>query len=1119
MIADDLDRALQRSGDDLYRLALLLTDGPNAAQAALARAIGRLPPAQPVDAAALAAALVAALPPDRLTLRPRHPPAWTQRAGPDAARAAAISRLPREQRLALGLALLLDLDRADIAAALDVEPQEAVERLRAALETLAPTVSGLPPAPPEQDEPEACRVIRATLAGDDLHHNDPAARGHLAICPECRAAEQRWGRVREAASETLRTALRDERMPEELRAPAARAQAPTWQRWLPSGRAWQALPLLAVAALIVALVLPRHNATTVSRGGAAAPALAPRQLVDRALARLYAPPPGGDLWHGTWDILWVFDDGTSTVLRADLWRDQSGARHRVQLVHQQGGGPYEFELADGTANIWYAISSGYFPSLYPSFLTDSRRGVLARAAPDERRAMLQARLESGAWGIAAAYLRQAQTAPALSNWGRRTTPDGAVLDIIGFEGASPLAPPPDARGEAAPPVRVLLAIDRDTGALREVSELVGPAGSQQVGRTTWRFVGEERLTTPSAIAQALDLKRAWNGTIVFSEEERIIDPRLPLLDQSAILPLTLALEQGVPMPTPPPDAAVAALFSETSAPATHSAYIGGGRRLFIRAAFNGQQGARPGGESEQVTVGDVRVRLRTAAPWRYDASIDTVRGSYGPLALQIAAFGYTRAELLETIRSLAPLSLATVRSQARLFISPAPNDPAALDALLTALPQPSPPAAGMVRHLVERSFTRHDQRPDPLADPYHAPPYGGKPERAQTDYWLRADPGALAIVTRAESGALIRQVLIEPARMWTYDPLRQETNIRPSWGAAVPPLLDRSEATLGALQLIACGGTQLEALPSGGRAVQRREELWASQSCMRPHYPGLLLAQIRPPGSVGPGAGDGPFLADIAGRPLVARAVIAANGRLARFEVRAGEEADAPLLEAYDLLADEELPRERAPADLFDQEPPETVLTWRWPDGEPGVSPDPRAVTITETARLLGAPVFVLDDERATLVQIEMRLQGAPLSGDDSSISETTLRAGVAAANQTTVYRYRQSIFETALRAGVAARMIYILVDSATSHTTLLYQGPAGSFGAFLRGHATWRSSTPIAVTVGNQVIDAWRVQLDDGTQWSLMERDGTLLAMSADIPLQQDALARLAPAGRPVSG
>jgi DNA-directed RNA polymerase specialized sigma24 family protein len=1097
MIADDLDRALQRSGDDLYRLALLLTDGPNAAQAALARAIGRLPPAQPVGAAALATALVAALPPDRLTLRPRHPPAWTQRAGPDAARAAAISRLPREQRLALGLALLLDLDRADIAAALDVEPQEAVEHLRAALETLAPTVPGLPPAPPEQDEPEACRAIRATLAGDHLRHDDPAARGHLAICPECRAAGQRWGRVREAASETLRTALRDERMPEELRAPAARAQSPAWQRWLPSGRAWQALPLLAVAALIVALVLPRHNATTVSRGGAAAPALAPRQLVDRALATLYAPPPGGDLWHGTWDILWVFDDGTSTVLRADLWRDQIGARHRVQLVHQQGGGPYEFELADGTANIWYAISSGYFPSLYPSFLTDSRRGVLARAAPDERRAMLQARLESGAWGIAAAYLRQAQTAPALSNWGRRTTPDGAVLDIIGFEGASPLAPPPDARGEgeAAPPVRVLLAIDRDTGALREVSELVGPAGSQQVGRTTWRFVGEERLTTPSAIAQALDLKRAWNGTIVFSEEERIIDPRLPLLDQSAILPLTLALEQGVPMPTPPPDAEVAALFSETSAPATHSAYIGGGRRLFIRAAFNGQQGARPGGESEQVTVGDVRVRLRAAAPWRYDASIDTVRGTSSPLALQIAAFGYTRAELLDTIRSLAPLSLATIRSQARLFISPAPNDPAALDALLTALPQPSPPAAGMVRHLVERSFTRHDQRPDPLADPYHAPPYGGKPERAQTDYWLRADPGALAIVTRAESGALIRQVLIEPARMWTYDPLRQETNIRPLWGAAVPPLLDRVEATLGALQLIACGGTQLEALPSGGRAVQRREELWASQSCMRPYYPALLLAQIRPPGSVEPGAADGPFLADIAGRPLVARAVIAANGRLARFEVRAGEEADAPLLEAYDLLADEELPRERAPVHLFDGRPPEAVWMRRWPDGEPGVSPGPRVVTITETARLLGAPVFVLDDERAMLMQIEMQPQGAPDPGYDGSV------------------------FETALRAGVAARMIYILADPASSRTTFLYQGPAGSFGAFLRGHATWRSSTPIAVTVGNQVIDAWRVQLYDGTQWSLMERDGTLLAMSADIPLQQDALARLAPAGRPVSG
>ncbi len=74
-----LEHALQRHGDDLYRLALLLSFDETAAAAALHSALPRLrvlPPAA-LDELAMIAALVAALPAERRRLR-RRPPIWAQ---------------------------------------------------------------------------------------------------------------------------------------------------------------------------------------------------------------------------------------------------------------------------------------------------------------------------------------------------------------------------------------------------------------------------------------------------------------------------------------------------------------------------------------------------------------------------------------------------------------------------------------------------------------------------------------------------------------------------------------------------------------------------------------------------------------------------------------------------------------------------------------------------------------------------------------------------------------------------------------------------------------------------------------------------------------------------------
>ncbi len=91
----------------------------------------------------------------------------------------------------------------------------------------------------------------------------------------------------------------------------------------------------------------------------AAAALAPRDLAAHALDQLYVPPAGAGVWHGRWEIRWSFAGGSYATLNAEAWIDGDSGRHRVQLVHTDGGGPFEFELADDAGKLWYATTPSY----------------------------------------------------------------------------------------------------------------------------------------------------------------------------------------------------------------------------------------------------------------------------------------------------------------------------------------------------------------------------------------------------------------------------------------------------------------------------------------------------------------------------------------------------------------------------------------------------------------------------------------------------------------------------------------------------------------------------------------------------------------------------------------
>jgi len=255
-----LERAIQRHGDQLYRLARLLTPDTTSAIALLRAALPRLAATSPdtLTEPTLAAALVAALPPERRRHWPQRLPDWARLPSrhPEAPLLAELARLPRRQRAVLGLVLLEDFEPAQAAGVLAVDETAARALLSDALRQLAPKVHPeLPIADlASEDVPEGCRATRAALAsGGDLAHADTTIRGHLALCGACRAAEETWQRLIGSVENALRGALRGGAFPAHLHdeVRAMLTQAPTRA---PSARlANQHLRLALVAAVVLAI--------------------------------------------------------------------------------------------------------------------------------------------------------------------------------------------------------------------------------------------------------------------------------------------------------------------------------------------------------------------------------------------------------------------------------------------------------------------------------------------------------------------------------------------------------------------------------------------------------------------------------------------------------------------------------------------------------------------------------------------------------------------------------------------------------------------------------------------------------------------------------------------------
>ena len=1120
-----LDQALQRYGDDLYRLAVFLTPDVSHASNALLQASRRLAaaPAGPLDARQLVDALLGALPAEGRGAR--RTPSWAETgrgAAEDAALLAAVARLPRSQRLALGLGLLRSFEPlvehggqapASDAQAHGDDPSRAAlapaalarDRLAAlhalAAEVLSETEQRLLSV---ESAPEECRPARAALLRDDEQVlGEPAIRGHLALCAECRAAAAAWRRLNERVEETLRAALRNIHMPPGLQRQLQSAALAGQQRrraLLERVEVRRALVALAVLAAIVALVFPRSGAAPVPTGGSGQ-MRPPEELIRLAQERLYTPPAGRGIWLARYAVRWIFPDASYADLEGSLWIDPQQRRHRVQLVHSDGGGPFELQIGDGERRLWYSVEPRYAASIYPQVSERWPARVQLELSADEQERMLAARMDSGAWELPKAYLRQASEAEELGSWGRSIAEDGTELAVVSFQGVSPLGLPDGVAN--ASQVTVLLSLSIADGTLYEVRELVGSQEGEQSGRTVWRYLGGEWLSPTAANANVFEPGRATAQRDFAPLAEGAAAPELPIVPATALQQLAQVLIAESLRPLAPldapPGAEYAALIGGMRSAVVF--YFGPGRRLAI------QTGGRRSGiaplpssrDTERVELGERVALLRPGLVQRYEAFFGDATGER--YSARISAQGFSRSELLDVLATLEPISIETVRRQESLFLGPRPADPAAFDTLLGALAE-APLPEGSVRHTVTRVFTRQLAADDRLADPYHLPPYGGRPETLLAESWTRAAAeGALerAIVRRGADSTVYDRAYFGPRGAWEYDAPRGEVVLR---GDAQAPDWERLLLT----RMLVCGGARV-VQQGGDRAVALTEKGWHQASCLLPRYTGMYGYQHSGVtyvlGLPGAQAEFAPYLADLAGEPLTVTAAVDDEGRLKWLEVSAGAPGGGQsrvVIERWEVLSDELLPAERVPADVFSSVPPQTLTRRRGDGAGPGAPSDLIPLNLAQARGLLADAVYAFEE--------------TPASGGSGQAQVVLRNIFTSRFDSDEAYGFYQiypSPFENALYHSAALRFDYTVTDGAGQEARLsIYQGRAERFGAYLRARARWTASEPLAVTVEGEPVQGWLVTTLDGQQWAIFEAGGTLVAAPAGTPEQRALLGRL---------
>lgn len=651
---------LHRYGDNIYRLALLLanTDAePEHVLLEFARKAKDLDVRDELGILQTLYQIITKLPKRKPWQRPAS---WSQNLDQTPA-LNAISQLTSEQRYLLGLLYLQGLDIPHAAQVLEQEETSVRASRRDALLTLASSIA--PDFRADQllgaGIPFACYDTRAALGlGSDLLHSQPDLRGHLATCAACRSLELHWNDLQNTLEQILRNALRHQQLPQVLYEKMHYVEQSKQQNlrailMRPSTQA--GLLALAIVLTMLYIIWPRTQAAVVRSENLLSEPPNPQALLYLAQQNLYQPIGSQNgVWHGRYRIHWAFASGSQAQLQGDQWYNPRTNQHRIQLVHGQGGGPYEFQLSDGQTHQWYALNSSYAPSVMPLFHQYPESLILLETNPEQQNQSYRLRQQSGAWDLAASYLQQALAAKDIQAWGRHRDRQGNLLSLLSYSGSTLLQPEANPDAKDALPVTILLTIDETNGRLREIRELFGAAGTEQLARTVWRV--EREVWLENAAQGQFNILRAWNGIGEFTDSQELSHLQIPLLGTASVSSLNENEAEALAsvIGNSPIKAEQYLKIKEPALLINADSYLGIDQDKRIEITY------RPVNtdfialkDPQLILIGTSYVQIQALPNLGYWIQIEPESPMLDSRAIWIGSRGYTRSELMPMIEQIA----------------------------------------------------------------------------------------------------------------------------------------------------------------------------------------------------------------------------------------------------------------------------------------------------------------------------------------------------------------------------------------------------------------------------------------------------------------------------------
>lgn len=689
--------AVARWGDPVWTLAVLMTGRHEAAQAAVVDAFcttyrGGAP--DDPEHALYQALLRQHSRLDGLRRRPLLTPA--------------LRRLAPSDRLTLALWLLRDQNGQQLASLTG----ETVEALTTRLTTAIMTWARAKQVPgPALSQPELARFVNEQLALPPA--GSVSARAgiyptQLTLLDQVRSELQELTyamHLPPGCPARIEGCLQEQQQAGELQ---------WWQR----KTVWQVGLVVLTITLLGLLLIPRSNITpqtTTSTPTA-------QSLVQEALQ--HWPATADHIRHRR---VWAIDPRHQNIgpVVTDIWLGAGdSAEHRVEV--RRGKKLLEWQIADGTRRLNYGTLLSV--SSCPWILSRPGNAQVARSfrlSPEDQRAVRDARLQQGAYGLGYLALQRALAAPDLRSYGIRVVASQTFTTLIYSD------------PYWGPSQQVVLRIEPTSGELYGV-QTVSISGTQTRARDLWRMdVNEDVEFIPSPLPE-------WNKANGIT---RLIDPTCLTLTLNDVQDLRTTLNPSgtkwyLP-PTLPAGTDRAAIIALTSSPNTNTRvptsvqFSGPGRFLALspiswqpniaapsdiergkwRIAIEPHNGNAPTHMTLHLRpdhhAGVFPQYNEDATGWSLEQTIDSFVAT-----IDVTAQGWTDDELLAVVDQLQPPSLIGWVGMRDHFVAQQPLDDTARTRIDQAIAALKPPAQGTILTSAQTKLRSREPLPE-LPDPYH----------------------------------------------------------------------------------------------------------------------------------------------------------------------------------------------------------------------------------------------------------------------------------------------------------------------------------------------------------------------------------------------------------------